>query len=187
MLRTRHVLLVTAAAVTATVTTTPTLLTAAMIGKAAPQKITILSVSPHCLDENDEDLIIYVNEGDKACSVTVRVTGRGKTKSKVSLEEFDVDAEKWTKSDTKDRVTNTTGRATFTLTVKFPSKPGDQCYSFDDVSHRFSVAKSGKYKAFRSAAFDLVFTSAEDNPACADEYGESEEPDEDNFDIADEE
>ena len=133
---------------------------------AVKQSVEIVSVSDHCVDEFDEEIIIYVNEGDKDCKVTVRVKGRGATKSKVTLEYFD-EEDGWVRdSDNKPRTTTSAGRATFLIGADFPTEPGSTCYTGDSWSHRIAVASSGRYRAFRSATFEVIYTSADDNPAC---------------------
>ena len=133
---------------------------------AVRQSLQILDVSDHCIDEFDEDLIIYVNEGAKDCKVTVRIKGRGTTKSKVVLEYFDSD-DGWTRDpDNKPRTTTTGGRATFMIGADFPRDPDADCYDGDSYSHRFAIATSGRFRAFRSESFEVVYTSADDNPAC---------------------
>lgn len=146
----------------------------ATLEAAAKQSITIIDVSDHCVDEFDEDVIIYVNEGAKDCKVTVRVKGRGTTKSKIALEYFDSD-EGWVRTEYKVQTTNTSGRATFTISADFPTDPDSTCYTGDSYSHRFAVATSGRYRSFRSATFEVEYTSAEDNPACTGSYDSSDE------------
>jgi hypothetical protein len=141
---------------------------------AAKQKIQITSVSDHCLDEFDEEDIIYMTEGAKVCKIAVRVQGRGSTKSKISVEYYDSD-DGWTKSTWKTQTTNTSGRVTFSHKVNFPDQPGDSCYTGDSFSYRFAIAKAGRFKAFRSSTFEISYTSAEDNPACLE--SDSEEDD----------
>lgn len=133
---------------------------------AVKQNIRITSVSAHCLDEFDEEDIVYIIEGAKVCKISVRVQGRGVTKSKVALEYYNSE-DGWTKSSWKTQTTNTSGKASFTLTVYFPDQPEDYCYSGETYTHRFAIAKSGRYKAFRSASFEVSYTSADTNPACA--------------------
>lgn len=132
---------------------------------AAKQRLQIVDISAHCIDEFDEDVIIYVTEGEKDCVVKIRVTGRGKSKSKVALEHFDSD-EGWTKSGYKLQTTTTSGRATFTISAEFPRDPDSPCYDDDSYTHRFAVATTGKYRSFRSAGFEVIYNSADDNPAC---------------------
>jgi hypothetical protein len=129
------------------------------------QQVQIVDVSEHCTDEFDEDVIIYVTEGEKDCVVKIRVTGRGKTKSKVVLEYLDSE-EGWTRGGEKVQITTTAGRATFTISARFPTDPDGYCYDDDSYSHRFAVATSGRYRSFRSATFEVVYNSADDNPAC---------------------
>jgi hypothetical protein len=132
---------------------------------AAKQKIQITSISEHCLDEFDEEDIIYIVEGAKVCNVSVRVQGRGSTKSKIALEYYNSD-DGWTRSDWKVQTTTTAGRASFKLTVSFPNQSDDFCYEGDSYTHRFSVARAGRHKSFRSSSFEISYTSAENNPAC---------------------
>lgn len=140
---------------------------------AVKQQVQIVDVSEHCIDEFDEDVIIYVTEGEKDCVVKIRVTGRGKSKSKVALEYFDSD-EGWTKSGYKLQTTNTSGRATFTISADFPRDADSPCYEGDSYTHRFAVATSGRYRSFRSAGFEVVYTSADDNPACTGDGSEDD-------------
>jgi hypothetical protein len=146
--------------------------------EAAKQGLQIVDVSEHCIDEFDEDLIIYVTEGEKDCVVKVRVTGRGKSKSKVALEYFDTD-DGWTRGDYKNQTTTTAGRATFKVTAKFPTDPDSYCYDDDSYTHRFAVATVGKYRSFRSAGFEVVYNSADDNPACTG--GDSSDDEDDSY------
>ena len=141
---------------------------------AIRQSIRITSISSHCLDEEDEEDISYIIEGEKVCKISIRVQGRGVTKSKVGLQ-YDDSEEGWTQSTWKNQTTNTSGKATFTLIVEFPDQPEDYCYSGDSYSYRFTVAKSGKYKAFRSAPFEISYSSAESNPACSGDNSDYEE------------
>ena len=140
---------------------------------AAKQRLQIVDISEHCIDEFDEDVIIYVTEGEKDCVVKIRVTGRGKSKSKVALEYFDSD-EGWTKAGYKLQTTNTSGRATFTISADFPRDPDSPCYDDDSYTHRFAVATAGKYRSFRSAGFEVVYNSADDNPACTGDESEDD-------------
>jgi hypothetical protein len=140
---------------------------------AAKQKIQITSISAHCLDEFDEENIIYIIEGAKVCKISVRVQGRGSTKSKIALEYYDSD-EGWARSGWKTQTTNTSGRATFPHTFNFPNQPGDSCYTGDSYSYRFAIAKAGRFKAFRSSAFEISYTSAENNPACLESDSEDD-------------
>ena len=133
----------------------------------AKQRIQITSVSEHCLDEFEEEDIIYIVEGANVCKISVRVQGRGKTKSKIAVEYYDSD-EGWTKTSWKTQTTNTAGRATFAHKVNFPDQPEDFCYTGERYTYRFSIAKTGKHKAFRSSTFEISYSSAEDNPACSD-------------------
>ena len=133
---------------------------------AIRQAVEVVSVSDHCIDEFDEDLIIYVNEGAKDCKVTIRVKGRGTVKSKVILEYLDSE-EGWVKdTDNKPRLTSAAGRATFLIGADFPTDPDSTCYEGDSFSYRFAVATTGRFRSFRSATFEVVYTSADDNPAC---------------------
>jgi len=136
------------------------------VPSAAKQSIRITSISAHCLDEFDEEDVIYVIEGAKVCKINIRVLGRGSLKSKVAIEYYDSE-DGWSRSSWKVQTTNAAGRATFPMTISFPNQPEDDCYEGDTYSYRFAVAKNGKYKAFRSSAFDISFTSADNNPACA--------------------
>jgi hypothetical protein len=52
--------------------------------------------------------------------------------------------------------------------VNFPDQPEDFCYTGEVYTYRFSIAKTGKYKAFRSSSFEISYISDEDNPACSD-------------------
>ncbi len=141
----------------------------------AKQRLQVVDVSDHCIDEFDEDVIIYVTEGEKDCVVKVRVTGRGKSKSKIALEYLDSD-EGWTRAGYKMQTSTTAGRATFTISADFPREPDSPCYDDDSFSHRFAVATSGKYRSFRSGSFEVVYNSADDNPACTG-YDEDDEDD----------
>ncbi len=132
---------------------------------AAKQKFQITSISEHCLDEFDEEDIVYIVEGAKVCNVSVRVQGRGSTKSKIAVEHYDSD-EGWMRSDWKVQTTTSAGRASFKLTVSFPNQSDDFCYEGDSYTHRFSVARVGRHKSFRSSTFEISYTSAENNPAC---------------------
>lgn len=132
---------------------------------AARQSLRVISISEHCLDEFDEEETVYINEGDPVCKITVQVRGRGKTKSKVLLQYDDYD-EGWTTAGYKAITTNDSGKATFTLETEFPNQPGDDCYENDSYTHRFAVARSGKYKAFKSATFEVSYSSSDTNPAC---------------------
>ena len=143
---------------------------------AAKQRLQVLDISEHCVDEFDEDVIIYVTEGEKDCVVKIRVTGRGKSRSKVALEYFDSD-EGWTKSGYKLQTTTTAGRATFTISADFPREPDSPCYDDDSYTHRFAVATSGRYRSFRSASFEVVYNSADDNPACSGDGSDEEDDD----------
>ena len=146
----------------------------AAVEAAAKQTLSIISISDHCVDEFDEDVIVYVNEGAKDCKITVRVKGRGTTKSKIALEYYDSE-EGWTRTEYKVQTTSTSGRATFTISADFPTDVDSPCYSGDSYSHRFAVATSGRYRSFRSASFEIEYTSADDNPACSGYYDSSEE------------
>lgn len=132
---------------------------------ATKQSLRIIAVSDHCLDEFDEEETIFINEGDPICKITVQVRGRGKTKSKILLQYNDYD-EGWISAGYKAITTNAAGKATFTLETDFPNQPGDDCYENDSYTHRFAIARSGKYKAFRSTEFEVSYTSSDTNPAC---------------------
>lgn len=133
---------------------------------AAPrQSLRVISISEHCLDEFDEEETIYINEGDPECKITVQVRGRGKTKSKILLQYNDYD-DGWISAGYKALTTNDSGKATFTLDTDFPNEPGDDCYENDSYTHRFAVARSGKYKAFKSSPFEVSYSSSDTNPAC---------------------
>lgn len=151
----------------------------AVASATAKQRLQVLDVSDHCIDEFDEDVIIYVTEGEKDCVVKVRVTGRGKSKSKIALEFFDSD-EGWTRSGYKLQTSNTAGRATFTISADFPREPDSPCYDDDSYTHRFAVATAGKYRSFRSASFEVIYNSADDNPACTGD--DSDDGDDDYWD-----
>ena len=148
---------------------------------ATKQSLQVTAISKHCIDEFDEEDIIYVNEGDKVCKVTVQVKGRGKTKSKVMLQNLGSDG-RWEDYGFKVLTTNASGKATFSLDVEFPDQPGDDCYISDSFTFRFAVAQSGKYKAFKSASFEVAFTSSESNPACSDDYDDDDDYDYDDYD-----
>ena len=141
--------------------------------RSVSQRLVVLSVSDHCVDEFEEDLVIYVNEGDADCKITVKVTGRGKTKSKVALEYYDQD-EGWTRDQSDVQTTSSAGRTTFDLSVEFPTDPDSTCYEDDSFSHRFAIARTGRYRAFRSETFEIVYTSSNDNPACNDSDDEDD-------------
>jgi hypothetical protein len=132
---------------------------------ATRQSIRIISISDHCLDEFDEEDVIYITEGEPVCKVTVQVRGRGSTKSKILLQ-YDDYEDGWTNAGFKTHTTNESGKATFVLTTNFPDQPNDDCYEDDSYTHRFAIARSGKYKAFKSSTFDITYNSSEDNPAC---------------------
>ncbi len=140
---------------------------------AAKQSVRITSISDHCLDEFDEEDIIYIIEGAKVCKIDIRVLGRGTLKSKVALEYYDSE-DGWSRSSWKVQTTNTAGRATFPLTISFPNQPEDDCYESDAYTYRLAVAKNGKHKALKSTTFEISYTSADDNPACLG-YDESME------------
>ena len=146
----------------------------ASVEATAKQTLTIVSISDHCMDEFDEDVIVYVNEGSKDCKITIRVKGRGTTKSKVALEYYD-DEEGWTRTEYKVQTTTSSGRATFTISADFPTDVDSPCYTGDSYSHRFAIATAGRYRSFRSATFEVEYTSAEDNPACIGSSYSSEE------------
>jgi len=132
---------------------------------AAKQRLQILDISDHCMDEFDEDVIVYVSEGSKDCTVKIRVTGRGQAKSKVALEYYSSD-EGWTRSARKVQVTSTSGRAIFVFDTEFPTDPDSYCYDDEIYTYRFAVATSGRFRSFRSSTFEVVYDSADDNPAC---------------------
>ena len=138
---------------------------ATQVPTATRQSLRVIAISDHCVDEFDEEETIFINEGDTACKITVQVRGRGKTKSKVILQYQDYD-EGWISAGYKTLTTNASGKATFTLETDFPSEPGDDCYDNDSYTHRFAIARTGKYKAFKSAAFEVSYTSSDTNPAC---------------------
>lgn len=162
----KRTLLAATSALLLSATAPATLVASQGTASASRQSLQVLDVSDHCIDEFDEDLIIYVNEGDKDCKVTVRVKGRGAVKSKVVLEYFD-EEDGWVRdSDYKPRITTSAGRTTFLIGADFPRDPNADCYEGDSYSHRFAVATSGRFRAFRSESFEIVYTSADDNPAC---------------------
>ena len=132
---------------------------------ATRQSLRVIAISDHCVDEFDEEETIFINEGDTACKITVQVRGRGKTKSKVLLQYQDYD-EGWISAGYKTLTTHASGKATFTLETDFPSEAGDDCYDNDSYTHRFAIARTGKYKAFNSATFEVSYTSSDTNPAC---------------------
>ena len=132
---------------------------------AVKQSLRILSMSDHCVDEFSEDDTVYINEGTPVCKITVQVRGRGKTKSKIALEYYN-EEDGWIRTEYKVLSTNAAGKATFSLETDFPNRPEDDCYDNDSWMHRFVVSRVGKYKAFRSAEFEVSYTSAETNPAC---------------------
>lgn len=143
--------------------------------RSVRQRLVVVSVSDHCVDEFEEDLVIYVAEGEADCKITVKVTGRGKTKSKVALEYYDYD-DGWTRDPSDIQTTSSAGRTTFDLSVEFPTDPDSTCYDDDSYSYRFAIARTGRYRAFRSETFEIVYTSSNDNPACDypdedDDYG----------------
>ncbi len=138
---------------------------ASAVPMAVKQSLRVIEISEHCVDEFDEEDTIFINEGDAVCKITVQVRGRGKTKSKVLLQYMD-DDEGWVSAGYKVLTTNASGKVTFSLDTNFPNESGDDCYDNDSYTHRFAVARSGKYKAFKSATFDISYTSADDNPAC---------------------
>ena len=138
---------------------------ATQVPTAIRQSLRVIAISDHCVDEFDEEETIFINEGDAVCKITVQVRGRGKTKSKVLLQYQDYD-EGWISAGYKTLTTNASGKATFTLETNFPSEAGDDCYDNDSYTHRFSIARTGRYKAFRSATFEVSYTSSDTNPAC---------------------
>jgi hypothetical protein len=133
---------------------------------AAKQTLRVIEISEHCVDEFDEEESIFINEGDAVCKITVQVRGRGKTKSKVLLQYMD-DDEGWISAGYKVLTTNASGKVTFSLVTDFPNEFGDDCYDNDSYTHRFAVVRSGRYKAFKSATFDISYTSSDTNPACS--------------------
>ena len=138
---------------------------ATQVPTATRQSLRVISISEHCLDEFDEEETIYINEGDPECKITVQVRGRGKTKSKILLQYNDYD-DGWISAGYKVLTTNDSGKATFTLDTDFPNEPGDDCYENDSYTHRFAVARSGRYKAFKSSPFEVSYSSSDTNPAC---------------------
>lgn len=138
---------------------------AKQISASPKQSLRVIDISEHCLDEFDEEETIYINEGDPVCKMTVQVRGRGKVKSKVLLQYLDED-EGWINTEYKVLTTNASGKATFSLSTDFPDQPGDFCYESDSYTHRFAIARSGQYKAFKSATFEVAYTSSDSNEAC---------------------
>ena len=132
---------------------------------AAKQSLRVTAISDHCVDEFDEEETIYINEGDPVCKIAVQVKGRGKVKSKILLQYLDED-EGWVNTEFKVLTTNASGKATFSLVTDFPDQPGDDCYASDSYTHRFSIARSGQFKAFKSATFEVSYTSSDSNEAC---------------------
>ena len=147
---------------------------AKQISASPKQSLRVTAISDHCLDEFDEDETLYINEGDPVCKMTVQVRGRGKAKSKVLLQYLD-DDEGWINAGFKVLTTNASGKATFSLVTDFPDQPDDYCYDSDSYTHRFAVARSGQYKAFKSATFEVSYTSSDSNEACAYEDGYEDE------------
>lgn len=133
---------------------------------SARQSVRVLEISDHCVDEFSEEDTVYIAEGNPDCKMTIQVRGRGKTKSKVALEYYDSD-EGWTRTEYKVLTTNASGRVTFVLDTEFPDQPDDECYDDDSWTHRFAVARTGKFRAIRSATFEVSYSSSEDNPACS--------------------
>ena len=138
---------------------------ATKVPTATKQSIRVTDISEHCVDEFDEEETIFINEGDPVCKITVQVRGRGKTKSKVLLQYRDYD-EGWISAGFKVLTTNASGKATFSIDTDFPDEYGDDCYDNDSYTHRFAIARSGKFKAFKSASFEISYTSSDTNPAC---------------------
>jgi hypothetical protein len=134
---------------------------------AAKQSLRVLEISDHCVDEFSEEDTVYITEGNPDCKISIQVRGRGKTKSKVALEYYDYD-EGWIRTEYKVLTTNASGKVTFVLDTEFPNQPGDECYADDSWTHRFAVSRTGKYKAFRSATFEVTYSSSDTNPACSD-------------------
>lgn len=133
---------------------------------AIKQSVRVIAISDHCIDEFDEEDTVYINEGDATCKMTVQVRGRGKTKSKVALEYYDED-EGWIRTDYKVQTTSAAGKVTFYLEASFPTEVGDDCYESDSWTHRFAISRSGRFKAFKSATFEVTYTSSDTNPACS--------------------
>jgi hypothetical protein len=138
---------------------------AEQISAAPKQSLRVTAISEHCIDEFDEEETIYINEGDPVCKITVQVRGRGKVKSKILLQYLDED-DGWVSAEHKVLTTNASGKATFSLATDFPDQPGDYCFDFDSYTHRFAIARSGQYKAFKSATFEVSYTSSDSNEAC---------------------
>ena len=141
---------------------------ATQVSATTKQSLRVTAISDHCIDEFDEEETIYINEGDLVCKITVQVRGRGKTKSKIMLQNYD-DDEGWINAGYKVLTTNASGKATFTIVTVFPDQPGDDCYYSDSYTHRFAIARSGQYKAFKSATFEVEYSSSDTNAACSSE------------------
>jgi hypothetical protein len=139
---------------------------ASKVPSATKQSLRVTAISDHCVDEFDEEDTIFINEGDAVCKITVQVRGRGKTKSKVLLQYMDYD-EGWINAGFKILTTNASGKVTFSLVTNFPNEYGDDCYDNDSYTHRFAIARSGRFKAFKSAPFEVSYTSSDTNPACS--------------------
>lgn len=150
---------------TSSIVATHTSVNAMAVPSAVKQSLRVIEISEHCVDEFDEEETIFINEGDAVCKITVQVRGRGKTKSKVLLQYMD-DDEGWISAGYKVLTTNASGKVTFSLDTDFPNESGDVCYDNDSYTHRFAVARSGSYKAFKSTTFDISYTSSDTNPAC---------------------
>lgn len=157
---------IAAMCITSLLITPVTTAQATKVPSATKQSLRVIAISDHCVDEFDEEETIFINEGDAVCKITVQVRGRGKTKSKVLLQYMD-DDEGWISAGYKVLTTNASGKATFSLDTTFPNEYGDDCYDNDSYTHRFAVARSGRHKAFKSATFDVSYTSSDTNPACS--------------------
>ena len=138
---------------------------AKQISAVPKQSLRVTAISEHCIDEFDEEETIYINEGDAVCKITVQVKGRGKVKSNILLQYLDED-DGWVSTEYKVLTTNASGKATFSLVTDFPDELGDYCFDFDSYTHRFAIARSGQYKAFKSATFEVSYTSSDSNEAC---------------------
>ena len=139
---------------------------------AAKQSFSIVSLSEQCTEESEdevEEFVVYLYEDNEPCKMVVRVVGRGKSKSKITLQYLD-ENNKW--KATSSKTTDTKGRATFTFDSKFLDQPGEQCFYGDRFSSRFSVAKVGKFKAFLSKQFETEYWSAEESQACTEEVSD---------------
>ena len=120
------------------------------VSATTKQSLRVTAISDHCIDEFDEEETIYINEGDAVCKITVQVRGRGKTKSKIMLQNYDY-GEGWIDAGFKVLTTNASGKATFTLVTVFPDQPGDDCYYSD------------------SYTFEVEYSSSDTNAACSSE------------------